>query len=332
MTGNSEPVPAEKDRKVGLVIFGVIEVLFGLLCAAFVPLMVFAMVVSTAAGEAAGAPGIGMMVPGLLFYAALAVWFTWMGIGSILTRRWARALLLVTSWFMFVSGVMGLFFMVFFMRDMYAEMGASGQMPARMAGIMEAVTVAIMLIFYVIVPGVLILFYGSRHVKATCERRDAKTRWTDRCPLPVLGVSIPAVLGAASVPTMGCYGWAVPCFGRIITGAAGAGVVLVGMLLMLYVAWGTYRLRIAAWWCAALGMAAAGLSSIVTFARVDLMELYAHMNFPPDQLAQMEMIVPPMGQWIVLFTAVWIIIVLGYLAWIRRYFTPAPFNKQEPAG
>jgi len=48
------------------------------------------------------------------------------------------------------------------------------------------------------------------------------------------------------------YGWAIPFFGFILTGPSGAGVMLLVMLLFGYVAWGTYRLSINAWWCAVL--------------------------------------------------------------------------------
>ena len=87
-----------KDRKGGLIAFGVLEILAGAFCALMAPIMLVSMLLPAALLEEGAAPpvDVGMMIPGLLFYVSLAVWFIWMGIGSIKARRWARALLLVS--------------------------------------------------------------------------------------------------------------------------------------------------------------------------------------------------------------------------------------------
>ncbi len=91
-------------------------------------------------------------------------------------------------------------------------------------------------VIYVIIPGALVLFYGSKHAKETCERRDPKVRWTDKCPLPVLAVSLMAGCWSACMPLTGFYGWSIPFFGLILSGMPGAGVMLVSVLLFGYVA------------------------------------------------------------------------------------------------
>ena len=40
----------------------------------------------------------------------------------------------------------------------------------------------------------------------------------------------------------------MPLFGVFVSGAAGAAVILLLALVLAYLAWGTYRLRMAAWW------------------------------------------------------------------------------------
>jgi hypothetical protein len=42
-------------------------------------------------------------------------------------------------------------------------------------------------VVFVLLPAIWTYFYRSPHVKATCEARDPVARWTDACPLPVLG-------------------------------------------------------------------------------------------------------------------------------------------------
>jgi len=84
------------------------------------------------------------------------------------------------------------------------------------------------------------------------------------------------------------YGWAVPFFGVILNGVAGAAVVILVMLLLGYVSWGTYRLKINAWWCAASLVVAWGASATITFSRVSIMELYEKMNYSAEQLELMK--------------------------------------------
>jgi len=310
-----------KDRKTGLIVFGILEILFGAFCGLMVPLMVFGMLATAAVSKGSTTPAsVGVMVPGLLFYVVLAVWFIWMGIGSVKARRWARALLLVTSWLWLISGVIGLAFMLVLLPDIYGRMGESGQMPQAMATIMVYVMIGFMGLFYVIMPGVLVLFYGSKHVKATCERRDSCIRWTDKCPLPVLAVSLMSGFCAFSMVLMGSYGWTMPFFGTILSGMAGAGVALLGMVLLGYVAWGSYRLRIQAWWCAVLLVAAWGTSIAITFSRVSLMDLYERMNLPADQLAIIGQSSLAQASWMGPFTVLWAVVVLAYLLYTKRYF------------
>ena len=322
-----------RDRKTALLVFGIFEILFGALCALMVPFMLLGMLATAAVEESSTPPlNAGMMVPGLLFYVLLAVWFIWMGIGSIQTRRWARALLLVTSWLWLITGITGLLFMLLLLPDLFDQMGKNAQMPPEMAMVMKYVTIGYMGIFYVVIPGALVLFYGSKHVKATCEQRDPRIRWTDKCPLPVLALSLIFGFWAASVLLMGFYGWAIPFFGSILSGMAGAGVALLGMLLLGYVSWGTYRLTIKAWWCAVLLVVAWGISAGITFSRVSLMEFYERMNFPAQQLELMEQYTLTHEPRIVLFSTLWVGVALAYLLYTKRFFARPPGGPNAPSG
>ena len=81
-----------KDRKVWLIVFGVLEIMFGAGCALMVPFMLFGIVMAAAAPGAKAPPvQVSMIIPAILVYGLLAVWFIWMGIDSVMMRRWARA-------------------------------------------------------------------------------------------------------------------------------------------------------------------------------------------------------------------------------------------------
>ncbi|MFA5204083.1 MAG: hypothetical protein WC708_06715, partial [Lentisphaeria bacterium] len=309
------PVVADvKDRKTGLVVFGIFEILLGAFFLLLLLVMTVGMAATAALGRQQGAASplnAGAMLAVFLFYALLATWFIWMGIGSILARRWARALLLVSSWLWLVCGIMGLGYLLIFLPAMREQMSGGGQLPQQVVAIIQYVIIGIMTIFYLIIPGAFVLFYGSRHTKATCERRDPRIRWTDKCPLPVLAVSLMAGSWAACMPVMGVYGWAVPFFGTILTGGAGAAVALACLCLFGYVAWGTYRLRMGAWWCAALAVVAWSISGGLTLSRAGgLLALYEKMGFSGPQLTAMKPSMQLIEPWMMVFSVVWVAVAL----------------------
>ena len=64
-----------------------------------------------------------------------------------------------------------------------------------------------------VLPAGFLLFYQRASVCATCQRRDGQVRWTDRCPLPVLAVSVLMAFSALCMLSM-AVGWPVfPVFG-----------------------------------------------------------------------------------------------------------------------
>lgn len=312
-----------KDRKAGLVVFGILQIILGGLCALMVPFMVIGMIASVALrNTSTPAPpiNIGMMIPCLLFYVLAAVWFIWMGIGSVKARRWARALILVSSWLWLICGTCGLVFILLLMPHMYDKMGQNGQMPPEAAAVMKYVMIGFMTVIDVIIPAVLVLFYGGKNVKATCEFRDSKVRWTDKCPLPVLAVSLLFGVWAVSMLSLGACGWTIPFFGFIATGTKGAAIALVVMLLYGYVARGLYKLNIKAWWCAVLVTILWALSTVITFSRVSLLDFYQKMNFSQQLLDFYRQSGLPGTSTVALFTSLWLAGFLAYLLYTKKYF------------
>jgi len=318
-------IPDFKDRKTGLVVFGILQIILGVFFALMVPLLILGMIISTATGK--GAPegvNLRMMIPGTFFYVLLAVWFIWIGIGSVKARRWARALILVSSWAWLVCGVCGLVFILLFLPNMFDQMPENVEIPAAAVTVMKCVMLGFMSLFYVIIPGLLVMFYKSRDVKATCDYRDTKIRWTDKCPLPVLGMSMVCAFWAFSMLFMVAYRWTIPFFipffGVILSGISGAIVALVMALLLGYAAWGAYKLDMKAWWCVLVVTVGWFLSSIITFSRVDMLTYYEQMGFGDQQLEAMKRYGNMWGYMSLIF-GFWIIVALAYLMYIRKYFT-----------
>lgn len=312
-----------KDRKTGLVLFGILQIIFGAFCALNLLLMIFSMIALKALGTGSVLPiSFGQMILVVLLYLILAVWFIWMGIGSILARRWARGLILLFSWLWLITGVTGFILMLFIMPDMYGPMAMGRGIPQETVIVVQYIMTGFIAVIFVLIPGVFVLFYGSKHVKATCELRDPHVRWTDKRPLPVLALSSLFGAMALSMPFLAWYRWTVPFFGFIVSGITGALITFVYILLFAYVAWGTYQLRGTAWWCGVLLTIASAVSVGITFSRVSLMDFYERMNIPTYSLEIMREFGIFQD-----FTVLWVfwgiafIGFLGFLLYTKKYFT-----------
>ena len=309
---------AFKDRTVGLVVFGSVEVLLGGLCALLIPLMVFAALIPQPGGSATG---LRMMLPAIAIYAMAAVFFIWIGIGSILARRWARAVMLVCSLMWLIGGVMGMIVWIWMMPNMFDQVPPGQQMPPEMMLVMQILMGGLMGCIYLILPLAFVLFYRSKHVWATCRFRDPKVRWTDGCPLPVLALVILFAYGVLCMVWLPFYNFIIPWFGGFLDGASGAVVVLGFAGLQVYLVWGMYHRKLAAWWTAMLFVVVGSVSWLLTMARTDLMELYERMGMPDQQLdmmRQMGMVEKMSAMW-------WVgipfaVAFLGYLIYVKRYF------------
>src|SRR6185312_5588971 len=66
-----------------------------------------------------------------------------------------------------------------------------------------------MLVFYGLIPGTMVLFYGSQNVRLTCEHHDPVIRWTDRCPPPVLGACLVHAFGILYLLPIGQFSGAI---------------------------------------------------------------------------------------------------------------------------
>jgi hypothetical protein len=318
------PTPAPfKDRRTGLILFGILELLMGGLCLLLVPLMFFG---QTMQARVTGAPPqYRMILPAVGVYGALAAVFVIVGIGSILARRWARALSLILSWSWLAVGLVTMVFeAVFLPRILATAAGPNQNLPPVAQHVMLVVTLAVLAVMFVAVPASLVLFYRSPHVRLTCEARDPVARWTDACPLPVLGMSVWLGLGALSMLMMGLgYGGVLPCFGVLISGWPG--MVICGGLagVWAYLAWAGYRLQPHAWWLTVGVLVLFAASAFVTFSRVDLMEMYRLMGYPEQQIEVMRRFSFLSGPAFAAWSLAGTVPMLGYLLWVKRFFRPA---------
>jgi hypothetical protein len=331
--------PDYKDRSTGLVIYGIVEIVLGALAALMIPMMLLGALFSRK--MAGGAMPIGTYVSGICSYSFAAAGLVTLGIGSIRARRWAWAINLILSWFWLIVGVVATAAMTIFMPSVFAaafrqaaeQTPNASPMPAGVAAVILTVVIVFLAVFLVAVPIAFLLFFRRQDVEETCKRRDPVERWTDRCPLPVLAVSLLCGFGAVYSLLLAVTTPFMPFFGRYLTGWAGGAALVIVAGIDGFVAFSLYRLRLAGWWIAVAGLGLRVISSALTFRHTDLLQLYAKMGWSETQLQQMSAN-PALrsGSMMLWWSLAFTVGFLGYLIWIKRYFSaPTPPAAVEPA-
>jgi MFS family permease len=316
----SSPEPSHKDRRTGLIVFGILQILLGLLGLGMAALIPVSM--SIAHQTDVEPMPMRVMVPGLMMYFCWGVMFIWLGIGSAQCRRWARALILIYSWLWLILGIVVVPMMAWLLPRIMSSLPETNQeMPEGMMGIIIVTQIVFMALFFIVLPSVLVLFYRSRHVKATCELRDPVRRWTDNCPLPLLAVTCMMSLSSLLMLVLPFTGMAMfPFFGTLLTGLPGS-ILVVGIAgFMFWIGWSFYRQKIAGWWALLVMMVVFGISNYVTFSRIDAMEIYRKMDYPQSQIDLIEQQGWFTSDFMMWNALIWVVPMLLYLLWIKRFF------------
>ncbi|HEY4594664.1 MAG TPA: hypothetical protein VIJ61_19755, partial [Thermoanaerobaculia bacterium] len=262
--------------------------------------------------------------------------FVTLGVGTLMGRRWARSIMLVASWSWLLSGVFGMIVMFFILPKMTAAISATAGGGASDSGmgmmIMGCVTVVVGLL-YIVLPGILLLFYRGPNVKATFEAKDPNIPWTDRVPKPVLALTL--LFGAMTVFALAGTTYSVlPVFGYILTGfQAVLGFLVLGAVSAL-LAWAVYQRRPGAWWGVLAWTLFGAVHTFFFFKNggAGLRKMYEAMGTPAIQLEQLEKMGiydlwsnPAVLALVALGWLGWI----GFLIWVKRYFTAEKFASEN---
>jgi hypothetical protein len=195
-----------------------------------------------------------------------------------------------------------------------------GLAPATALGAIMVVMILVFGFLFVILPAVWTFFYQSRHVKATCEARDAGPGWTDACPLPVLAASLWLLFSAVSMMIMPIANNGVmPFFGMFLSGIPGTLYCALHVILWGASAWLLYRLEPLGWWLIMIALCVFGVSAILTYAQHDIVEMYRLMGFPETQVQQIKKMGLLTGNRMMWFTMLGLLPSLGYLIYIKKF-------------
>jgi hypothetical protein len=309
------------DRRTGLIVFGIFTVLIGLLCALFVPLMLYGQAMSAKSGAPQTTNAI---LPAVVMYGLLAIVLVWLGVGSMLARRWARALLLIFSWSWLLMGLVSVATMAVMWSQLTELINSNAQANQLPAALIMLIPMIILVIIFIVTPGVWLLFYRSRHVKSTCEARDPVVRWTDRCPLPVLAICVWLALATPMMLLLAfSYNSVIPAFGSFVVGPAGSALYLLFAALWAYSAWSLYKLQWRGWWIIVTSITIFSVSAFITYSRHDVSELYSLMGYPEEQIAQIQKFSFAKGKTMAWFSLCGTVPFIGYLLYLRKFLRPS---------
>ncbi len=306
----------EKDRSTGLVVAGAVEIALGFLSFSLAMLLLIGV---ASAGLGGMNPSHLWMCMGFLFY--LTGWFIVVGLGSVKARRWARALVLIGAWMTIFFGTLFLALTLHVLPEVLDLLTENGVSPMLALGELYFV-IGALIALQVVFPMIAVGFYNLRGVKATCERRNPNPCWTDRVPLPLLAMGFICAMGCFSLVWCAPTNHVVFVFGRILSGGEGMVVIALISVAFGYVGWGAFTRKIHAWWGAYALVLITSTSMMLTFAEMELADLFTHMGYAPELVEKWERIEAVSPAALTLATCVWGVMVCVYLVWARDCFHP----------
>jgi hypothetical protein len=312
---SSAPVAhVESKKPAGLVVFGILQILAGALSALMAALTVAGLLLTAGTDPAMGR----MMIPGIAFYTAAAVWFITVGIGSLLPRRWAHALSLAAGWLWLATGVMTAIVMLFLfpvMLDSMPETSGTG-MGLVMGGCLAVFVGG----FMILAPLAIVLYYRRPLVRAAVGRLDPAPRWTDPIPIPLLVFILLWAYVAFSCVVSAFTYRAIPLGAAIVEGPAATAILLATAALAGWIAWGSTRRLPSAWWTALATLIAGAAFTIALLPSIDVAAWYEAMGvqMDPRQIWMIEDLYAK--PWFLALSGILWAAYLGWLLWLRRFF------------
>ena len=270
----------------------------------------------------------------LVFYGGLGLLFLAVAYGCITYRRWARPFALTLGWgwvFMGITMLISLSVMMGGIKDMMgrtmekaAETSPNGAAMPAMDGIFTVIMViyfVMILIFLIALPTVILWLQWGDDVRRTYESRDRKVRWTDRQPAPLIGMTIAATLFAAcSLPYL--FMMQSPLMKAFLPDGPIQYAWLFIPFVWAYVAWGSYRRKIAAWILAVLALAAGVWFGLSAMSGTDWAMFFKEMGIPEKDLEDLtkmtDELYKPSRMGVLMIGSM--LPMFGFLVWVLRYF------------
>jgi hypothetical protein len=285
-----------RDYGTGLVLFGLLDLLIGV--GFLAKALLFGLL--SIPGVTPVAVRFGGEVPLTALLTLIpAAFFLALGFGSIVARRWARALALAFSLVWLTIAALCLAFGLIWVPRVVAAlrpaMNAAADSAHRAAGSSARVVVLIVMAAFLL-PAASALFYGNAGVERECARRDPQSRWTDRVPMGVLVLIVFLWIAAMLALQIGFSSTRQRVyFGHALGAGLRAAWACLG-LAEIAAAWGLSRMRRWAWFATLAVLIARGAASVAVTRRLasvpDAVFLFAPNRRTPQSEAFLAAVRP----------------------------------------
>lgn len=281
LTGDLSNVsPQQSDRSALLIGVGICQILMALPTFALGDLSALGAAVGSRKASAAVSPSTHMLA-GIVFLLFAGIFFV-TGIGSILAKRWARALMEAISWVWLAFGILLSFLLAAVLPPTLSARGHLSR-----GGIVAAVVVVCFFAgaFTIVLPGIFVLIYRSSAVKATCERKNPSASWTDRLPVAPLILCLLMSYDVLMDIYLGLSKPLFPFFGTYLTNWTGRFAFIAFGFWRVFLAWDLFHLRLRAWRAALITYIFVAVSTGLTYMRADVTSAYSRLGMPESRIA-----------------------------------------------
>jgi hypothetical protein len=311
----SPAVPTYKDRRGLLIACGVVQALLGLLLLLMGLMMAFIPLDAMKASQSNPLARPGMRVVIASMYVVPAVIFLTLGIGSARAKNWARIGTLILSWGWLALGVLNLAVVILVLPTVM-QPSAGAPAPATSNTLAVVITSVFLAAFFIVLPGIFLLVYHSKNVRATCQGGQLAS--VPSGPIIPKVLAIWMALGAASIYF--CLRYPAVLFGVLVGGIWGKVIYIATALIYAWAAYGIWKLDRRAWRATLWLQIVWTASGIITFTSHEVVQLYREMGMSAQDLAYFERLSHPMA-WVMAACVLPAVVFMALLVYARKYFT-----------
>ena len=303
-----------KDRRIILKGFGILLLLVGFTGAVFGPLEMYAFYLFSEGGRfyypgfGFGSFMFGLIAVQIMGYYVIALICIPLGYGHWMLRRWVQRVSLTLLWCWLILGIP---LLIAFLVMLVASKDS--------AGVFDFLLVPLIPIAYIVVPGLLIWFYGSKSVCMTLEACDPNQYWLHQQPIPILVLCFLYFVYILALHGLTFFNGIFPFFHVFLTDLAGFGLITVSVIWLAILIWGTIRRKLWAWWGALVTFGLLTISSILALSRYSWSDLLGLMKFAEIETKALGGL-PFQGTHLIPIVGIPLLLTLVVIIYSRRYF------------
>lgn len=303
-----------RDRGPILAVIGALLLLIGIVAAFFGPVEMYCFYLFSEGGRfhyqgfGFGSFMFGNIACQIIGYYLTAMVLFPLGYGHLKVRRWARTLSLTLLWFWLVVGV-PLIVVFLFMLVTAKELSLS----------VVLITVILLGLSYLVIPGLLIRFYGGRNVKLTFEVKDPTSCWVEKFPMPILVLCSLYLFYIVVLHVLILFNGIFPLFGVFLSDFKGILLLDISIACLVCLTWGTLKSQIWAWWGSMVYFGLMTSNSILTLSTSSLSDILSRMKFAPTEMEALQGL-PFQGFHFAILIGIPLLITFGVVIFSKRHF------------